>query len=181
MSRAEAYVDSGAGRENPPLRKILSLNGLGVTVDIIADYSGGAVYFFTTPPPGEVWRIHKVHFNVSGDGALRADNYRIIAGGLNNGIQLTLRRSQLILDRTLIDSQPIVCNNCLQAFCGSDFLEIDYGAGSKTVSGQLWHGPPFIMIGDNSDRLMVRANDDFTDLDQHRFWASGEIVVGDWY
>lgn len=150
--------------------------GLG-TININGDYSGGATDFWIEPPAGEIWHIARLIATIQDTGTLRAEFYGA-ASALTNGIKIIHEVNSSESDLT---SQLPITNIGEFASYSFDANEISTGAGDNFIIFR-WtfarSGTVLELDGDNNDKLIVRVNDDHTDLVGHRFMVQGHKLVG---
>lgn len=181
-----SHLDTGNGVHYPaqmlPGRPMISqfLDSLGTgagTINIVADFSGAATDFWIEPPAGEIWHIHRILVKIQASGSFRPEWYGS-ATALTNGIKIIHEMSSS--ENDLTGQLPIKNIGELAAYMFDVQLH-DFGAGDKFITGR-WSfsksGVTLSLHGDTNDKLIVRVNDNMTNLVGHKFIAQGHKLVG---
>ena len=180
---------SGYGPVPTPIYRYLTDDGTQTgTKNAIGDYSGGNdIDFYIGPAAGEVFRIERMLVYFRGEkGKTKIDTY-VNASALSTGITV---KEITGVDTVLIDytnSVPIKrWGGWGRLAFDADILGDDDRTEEDSVGLVRWtfskSGYPLRLIGDNSDRLVVHLNDDFSDggnFYEHYFMVQGYIEDSD--
>ena len=138
------------------------------------NYSVNTGSFYLQPPPGEIWRVHRMMVNILNTGAATAINQYAGIAELTNGIQVRVINGGTI---DLTNSDPIKKLTDWAAYCYDIDLKNKVNNGNTCYVGVRWtfanSGQQIRLIGDEGDRIEVTCRDDLTDLDEHRFLIQG--------
>ena len=176
---------SGYGPVPTPIFRFLTTNGDGTgTKNAVGDYSGGGgTDFYIQPPAGQIFRIERMLVYFRGEkGKTTIDSY-VNSAALTNGITV---KELTGVDTVLIDytnSTPI------KRWGGWGRLAFDadiLGDADRTLTDSVglvrWTfskaGYPLRLVGDNSDRLVIHLDDDFSvggKFYEHYFMVQGYI------
>lgn len=173
---------SANGQVLPTLFRYMSLDGDGVTFEATGDYSAGSgVEFYAAPASAETWMISHITIQVTDSGSMDAGSY-------GNGITLTngIRVVQ-VFDQDAVPSAsgeidltpdfPVLTNSEWSRYTG-DFSLNEYGSGDEALTW-VYVLPQIIKLdGLKGQRLGIRLNDDFTNLNHHTFSVQGAINRG---
>jgi len=157
--------------------RFLDTNGDGTgTKDAIGDYSSAAEDFYIQPGANETYEIHRLIVRIADSGAPDAGKYGNNIT-LTNGISVHLEGG---ITRDLTDNMPVLSNGDRSKLC-YDVNVISWGTGDDYV-GVRWtfskSGAPITLRGSISDKLIVRLNDDFSNLVGHTFMVQGQNLGG---
>jgi hypothetical protein len=167
-----------------PFIRILDTNGDGTgTTNAIGDYSGAGIEdFYVQPAAGTDLEISRLIIQVR-DGAIIADDYGNIAGGLTNGVRLLHVRQE---DTHDLDGGTAVKSNADWArLChdserkawgpGDEFLTVRYTFAKFTTDRESPVGG-LRLIGHLGEKLIVRLNDNLGALVAHYFTVEGTLL-----
>lgn len=144
------------------------------TKNAIGNYSATATEFKIVPGATEDFTITRLLVCLRDSGALSAEKYGFISGGLTNGVILEKRNgSGTMVDYT--DLVPIKANAGWTRMC-HDVQEHSYGAGDNFISAR-WtfvkSGHPIRLSGAKGEYLAIILEDDLTGLVEHYFVVQG--------
>jgi len=175
---------SGYGVVPTPLYRVLDTDGDGTgTTNANGDYSSSAEEFYIQPPAGQIYRIERMMIYIASEkGKIHIDTY-VNAAALSTGINVKKLTgvSTVVTDYT--NGIPIKdFGGWARVAFDVNFLATNESVSHNTVASARWTfskaGYPLRLIGDNSDRLVVTLNDDFSTggyIDQHYFMVQGYI------
>jgi len=175
---------SGYGPVPTPLYRVLDTDGDGTgTTNANGNYSSSAGVFYIQPPAGQIYRIERMMIYIASEkGKIHIDTY-VNAAALSTGINVKKLTgvSTVVTDYT--NGIPIKdFGGWARVAFDVNFLATNESVSHNTVASARWTfskaGYPLRLIGDNSDRLVVTLNDDFSTggyIDQHYFMVQGYI------
>lgn len=173
------------GGQKEHISQYMSSNGDGTgTVSVNGNYSGGsALTISVTPPAGEIYRITHVVLGIMDTNGMTLGTYGTIAGGVNPGPVLRKQDDT----GTLVDytkTYPPTTNFWIASMVGPrNFEHIDVGGTADEAIYATFDfigmtGQAVRLVGDDSERLEVYLNDDFSGLLNHTWYAWGYKEVG---
>ena len=156
------------------LYRFLDTNGDGTgTKNANGDYSSAAEDFYIQPGQYDKYEIARIIVEVEDTGGMRAERYGTLAAALTNGIKVIHEVSGV--EHELTDGIPITTNSAWSRLC----YDVDvkgWGAGNDLLTVR-WTfekaGQKLVLRGPDSNKLIVRCNDDMTGLDTHSFMVQG--------
>ena len=175
---------AGFGDVLPIFSRHLDTTGDGSgTKNAIGDYSGGGgTVFKIQPAPGQIIRVTRMIVFASGKKtSFNTDTYGSLTGSLTNGVVVRTQNDGGTLIN-LTDNIPIKYNGDWGRVCYDSDIFVGTG-GTDTSLRVRWTfekaGYPLRLVGNDSERLEVYLNDDFTDgggatgLSNHYFVVQG--------
>lgn len=175
---------SGYGVVPTPIYRFLDTDGDGTgTTNANGNYSSSATDFYIQPPAGQIYRIERMMiYLASQKNKIHIDTY-VNSAALSTGI--TVKKltgaSTVVTDYT--NGIPIKdFGGWARVAFDVNFLAADENSSHNSVASARWTfskaGYPLRLIGDNSDRLVVTLNDNFSTggyIDEHYFMVQGYI------
>jgi hypothetical protein len=150
-------------------------NSLG-SDSVTGNYSVTPEKFYIAPGPGEVYRIARMLVFLE-DSKINADDYGAIAGGLTNGMKLTVEDSVGTVLLDLMDGGTVNSSAEWAEYC-FDAEHKAWGVGSEflTVRWTFTKGGVYIrLVGDDDERLVITGQDNLTGLVEQEFIVQGYI------
>ena len=166
------------GPQKKLISQFLDLDGDGTgTINATGDFSGGADIFYIQPPAGDIYRISDLILSIEdGNDTMRWNYYGGIGSELTNGIRVRIQDT----GGTIVDldgGEAIKSNADWGSHCGEINLRVE-AIGNDFLNAR-WSfgesGQHIRLDGDNSERLEVVVNDDFSDLVSQYFKVNGYI------
>ena len=165
-------------KKHKHLLELASLDGLGVTSEIIADYTTPESFRYVCPTGHDVI-CHRVIVSI-GDATITDSSKYGGINALTNGIELSVRHSDDSLIETLTPF-PIKTNGDWARICYDTVVLAGLGVGTDYVAIR-WtfskSGHPIVLSG--GQYIEVVAQDDFTGLDNHSFFFQGYYTTNDY-
>jgi hypothetical protein len=155
-----------------PISQYMDTTGDGTgTYEANGDYSGAAEEFlYVAARPVE---IHRMVVTIEDTVGMQAEEYGNLGAALTNGVVVEIRDENDNVLVVLTGQDPVHTN----AEWGSHCYDVDlktWGSGDELLLVR-WtfekKGEPVQL--DTGQKLVVRLNDNFTGLLQHRFFAQG--------
>lgn len=146
------------------------------TKNAIGDYSLMPQDFILTPNPERSLNVGRIIIEIVDGGSLDAGRY---GNGivLTNGIFLLLVDADLTTERNYMENMPVLTNGDWARFTGNIIIST-FGAGDNFLTA-VWDlttsGKPVTL---NNQSLVMRLNDDFSNLVSHTFVAQGIAYDG---
>tara|TARA_R110000851_G_scaffold43447_4_gene107422 strand:+ start:232 stop:774 length:543 start_codon:yes stop_codon:yes gene_type:complete len=150
------------------LGRSFTLEGDGVTIDALGDYSAAPVDFFVQPPPNFDFYLSEIILELSDNSGLTRSNY----GGISElpvGIKTFVLRNGVRIPGT---NPEAIKNNGGLIINSSSFEVIPFSGSTQTLLFRLKFSEtaePTYLNGNNGDRFGITLNDDFTGLSDHQF------------
>lgn len=172
MSSLRERHDVIANQRKVSTDQALSLNGDGVTFDMIGDYSGAPVEFYYQAPPNFIYLVGAIALTVSDNTGFDSAEY----GGalaLVNGLRFYIEVDGV---KTFLTRDDPVKNNSDLALNSSSFRLFDWSNNDNTAEFQLdftRYADELPIDGDRNGRFGVELNDNFTALTYHRMTVDG--------
>lgn len=156
------------------LSRCLDTNGNQTgTTAVTGDYSVTPEEFFIQPPSDRIYYITRMLVGIRDTGNFSASIYGA-GSALTNGIKVQLKNDDGTWD--ILDPNLPVTTNAQWGYHCYDASYQSYGVGDNFLLVR-WTfqrmGAWVELKGDNNDRLVVLANDDFTGLNEHYFTVQG--------
>ncbi len=157
------------------LYRYLDTNGNGTgTKQATGNYATVSDIFYIQPPAAVDYFITRLVIGVEDTTGMQAEEYGNLGAALTNGITVRLQDSGgTVLDLT--DGLPVKTNAGWGQLCYDVDLK-SWGAGNELLLVR-WTferaGQPLRLEGEDSGRLEVVLNDDFTGLLAHTFQVQG--------
>ena len=148
----------------------------GATYDAIGDYSSTVTQFTFVVPSGRIAEIERmlVYIEDTSTGTFPSDKYGQDLV-LTNGVKVYVRDAN---DDVVVDLTPdegVLPNADWSALC-YDVSYLSWGSGADSIAVR-WtfakSGAPIYLKGRDGHYLSVELNDDYTDLESHRFLIQG--------
>lgn len=154
--------------------RFLDTNGDGTgTRDAITDYSSAVTDFFVQPAANEFMAITRMIVEIV-DSAFSAAGYGALAA-LTNGIEVLFEDNRQTPAEYSLTEEKIKSVSNWGSYC-YDTGRDAYGAGDETMHIR-WTfekaGIVPVLEGSQNDKCIVRVNDNFTGLVEHRFQVQG--------
>jgi len=161
-----------------PLSKFLTSAGDGTgTNNLIGNYSSVSTDFYYQPPLTNKFYVETVQIQLSDNASFNQTDYGAIAGGLTNGITLWLSKNGT--ETPLQSGFVIKHNNDWLATTPYSTLTT-FAGSSQTLIIQFKlrqdYGVPLLLDGAQSDKFILRLNDNFSTLVAHRCIIRGQFI-----
>ena len=158
--------------------EFLSINGEDNTHSI-TNANATLTTFSIAPAAGKVLELNRILITVQDSGVIDATDYGAIAGGLTNGMTLSVHDADG-LKYLLTDShKPIKTNVDWGAYC-YDVEDKSWGTGDNFLVAR-WtfakSGKPVYLRGDRSERLVLETADTMSALVEHLVLAQGYYIT----
>lgn len=156
-------------------------NGAG-DIDAVGNYAAAAQDFHVQPEAAndaradEIMKIRRMIVFIEDSGNFRAEHYGALMTALAVGIKvLKLDSAGNIIQDFLGGATSIKSNGEWASTC-YDMSNITFGAGNEFIVAR-WTfsraGKSIVLHGEESERLVLRCNDDLSGLEKHRFMMQG--------
>jgi len=156
------------------------LVGDGTNSTIISDGSSTAVPYYTGPPSGKIWEVHRIIVYIEDAGNATSSTYGVLSG-LTNGFDLEHRvgvAGTVVQD--LLDGTSVKNNGNWGRYAYDIFYQ-SAGGGNSTISIR-WTfsktGVPLILRGHRSEKLVFTNNDALAGLVDHTVMLHAVEVEG---
>lgn len=163
------------GTQNVIFSRYLDTNGDGTgTKNANGNYSGGATSFYIQPPASTIYRISRLLVFVQDTNGFTPVEYGNTGSALSNGITVRVHNgTSTVADLT--DGVPVQHNGDWARLC-YDAQVLSWGTTDEMLSARLTFtkaGQFLRLDGDDTEKLEVILNDDFTGLTEHYFLVQG--------
>lgn len=155
-----------------------TLDNAGVTYSAAGDYSVTDERFEWGPPAGEVWHLERMIVLIADAGNADAGEYGNLGAALTNGINVEFLTSTSTVVQTLNGLKPIKTNGDWAGLC-YDERNLGLGGAGDDAYTVRWTfsrglgGKGIRLYGDDSDRLSIHLQDNFSGLSDHTFFIDG--------
>ncbi len=165
-----------------PITRWLDTDGDGTGTKVATgDYSSSAQIFYIAPPANQTYRLITMTVFICDDGAYQGAKYGA-ANALTNGIVSRVRNSGGDVLANLTDGLPVKSNSEWSALYGNvqrfNWSQEENGGGDALAIRFNFRecGIPIELSGNNGEKLEMVLNDDFSALDDHRFYVVGYLA-----
>ena len=159
----------------PRLDRFLDTNGDGTgTVNAIGNYAAAADDFYIEPGAAEHYHISQLSIAIEDNANFRAEFYDAVSA-VANGVQVIRKQNAVETVMTLVP----VTNQGRWGIYADRYNDITYGSGNNFV---IFHwefsnaNVDLVLDGATNDQLIVRLNDDFSNLVSHYFNVQGHVM-----
>jgi hypothetical protein len=142
------------------------------TTDALGDHSGAADDYYIQPPSTEVYELARLIIFIQSTTVLASGKYGDQAA-LTNGIKVIIENNgtEILLNKVAVKTHDDWAGICFN----SENLNYGNVAGkSVAIRWSFFKAERNIYLnGANSDKFILRLNDDFSNLVHHRFFMQG--------